>query len=85
MHEATRQLTERLCNDVANLMNLLFGEFSGALGGVDLCDAKHEQTESATETLNDAEAERCLLFAVYVGVLHTEHVLERVCVLDNES
>ena len=66
-------------------MNVSLGHLTGTLGGVDLSDTEDEETESATETLDDAETESGLVLAVDVGILHTQNVAEIVCVLKNES
>lgn len=79
------ELTERLGDDVGNLLNISFGELAGALGGFDLGNAEHEEAEPATETLDDAETEGGLLLTVDVGVLHTQNVLEFVGVLNDKS
>ena len=75
------QLTNRLFDDVSDLLDLLFGHFTSALGVVDLGDAGDQMSESATETLDDTETESGLLLSVDVGVLHTQNVLEISSVL----
>ncbi len=79
------QLTEGLGDDVGNLLNISFGELASAFRGVHLSDPEREQSESAAETLDDAEAEGGLLLTIDIGVLHTNDVLEISGVLKNQS
>jgi hypothetical protein len=83
--ENATELTERLGDDVGNLLNISFGELAGALAGVDLGNAEGEESKSATDTLDNAETEGGLALTINVGVLHTQNVRKIVCVLKNES
>ena len=82
---ANQLLTDGLIDDVANLLDLLFGKFTSTLGRVNLGNAEGENSEAAAETSDDAEAESSLLLAVDVGVLHTQNVLEILGVFEDES
>lgn len=71
-------LTGRLGEDVADLVDLSFGEVTGASVAVDLGDFAGEDGESPADTLDDSEGEADLLLSVDIGVHHTEEVLELV-------
>ena len=79
------KLTSRLINDFADLLDFFLGQFTGTLGRVNLGDSQGQESEAATETSDDTKTVSGLLLAVDVGVLHTQNVLEIVCVFDDES
>ena len=84
-HEQTRQLTQRLLNDVGNLFNFSFSEFTSTLFQVDLGDLKSQVGKASANTLDDSQGEGSLVSTVDVSVLHTQDVLEISSVLDYES
>ena len=79
------QLTQRLLNDVGNLFNISFSEFTGTLAHVDLGDLKSQVGEASAKTLDDSQCEGSLVSSVDVSVLHTQDVLEISSVLKYES
>ena len=68
-----------LGEDVADLVDLVDLEVTGASVHVNLSDLADEGGKTSADTLDDAESERNFLLAVDVGVHHTEEVLELVC------
>ena len=81
----TRQLTQRLLNDVGNLFNISFSEFTGTLAQVDLGDLKSQVGKTSADTLDDSQGEGSLVSTVDVSVLHTQDVLEISSVFEYES
>ncbi len=77
------KLTGGLGEDVADLVDLLFGEVAGSSVGVDLSDLADQDGESAADTSDGAEGEADLLLSVDVRVHHTEEVLEFVGACQN--
>ena len=69
-------------NDVTNLLDVLFGEFTSSLVGVDTSNLEGKESKSSTNTSDLSETERSLLLTVQVGVLHTENMLEVVRILE---
>ena len=65
-----------LSDDVANLLDLVVGDFASSLINIDLSNLEGKEGESSTETSDLSEAEWGLLFTVQVGVLNTKNVLE---------
>jgi len=81
----TRQFTYGLLNDVGNLFNISFSEFTGTLAAIDLGDLKSQGGKASANTLDDSQGEGSLVSSVDVSVLHTQNVLEITSVLDYES
>ena len=74
-----------LGEDVADLVDLLFGEVAGTSVGVDLGDLASKMSKSSTDTLDDTEREANLMLSVDVGVHHTEEVLELTGASEDKS
>ena len=73
---AVGSLTGRLGEDVADLVDLLFGEVSGSSVGVHLGDLASKMCKSSADSLDNTEGEADLVLSVDVGVHHTKKVLE---------
>ena len=69
-------LTGGLSEDVADLVDLFFGEVAGSAVDVHLSDLAGEDGETSADSLDNAEGEADLVLSVDVGVHHTEKVLE---------
>ena len=69
----------RLGEDVVNLDNFFFGQIAGSAVEVDLCNLEHEVGESSADSLDASEGELGFMFAVDVGVLHTQQVYKFGC------
>ena len=71
-------LTEGLGENLGDLVDFGFAEFTGSSVVVDLSNLEDEAGESTTYTLDDSEGELYLVLSVHVGVLHTDNVVELV-------
>ena len=76
--DSVKALTGGLGKDVANLVDLLFGEVASSSVNVDLGDLADEDGKTSTDTSDGAEGEANLLLSVNVRVHHTEQELELV-------
>ena len=65
-----------LGENIADLVDLLFGEVASTSVSVDLSNLAGEMSKSPSDTLDDTERETNLVLSVDVGVHHTEEVLE---------
>ena len=78
-------LTGGFGEDVADLVDLGFGEVTSASVGVDLGNFAGQDGESPADTLDNSEGEADLVLSVDVRVHHTEEVLELVGARQDES
>lgn len=69
-------LTGGLSEDVVDLFDVSFNEFSSSLVEVDLSDLENKVGESSPDTLDGVDGEGSLALAVNVSVLNTENVSE---------
>ena len=74
-------LTEWLCENVCDLVHLIFVKFSSPAVQVNLGNFADKMSESSSNTLDDTESESNLVFSSHVGVLHTQQVREIICFL----
>ena len=79
------KLTKGLGNDVGNLFNIFFIEFTGTLGHINLGNLQSEVGKTSADTLNNSQGEGGLVSSVDVRVLHTQDVLEITSVLNYQS
>ena len=74
-----------LGDNIGNLFNISFGQFTSTLVQVDLGNLEGQDGKTSTKTLDDSQREWGFLFSVNVGVLHTQDVHELVGVLDYKA
>ena len=72
-------------NNVRDALDIVLGELTGSLVGVDTSDLEGEDRESTANTSDLSETEGSLLLTVEVSVLHTEDMLEVVHVLEYQG
>lgn len=70
------RLTSGLSEDIVDLFDVCFLEFSGALVEVDLGDLEDEVGESSADTLDGSEGEHGLALTVDICVLDSQNVSE---------
>ena len=70
--------------DVINKGDLLLGELSSSLGGINLSDLKNKSGHSSSDSSNLSNSEGSLLFTVDVSVLDSEKSDEIVGILENK-
>ena len=75
----------RVLDNSNDLVDLLLGELTSALGQINVSLLAGQSGEAAAETLDGAEGNDNLLATINVGVKHTENVCEVLLVLDNKS
>ena len=74
-------LTSWFCENVSDLVHLVFGKFSSSAVQINLGNFADKNGESSSDTLDDTECESNLVLSIHVGVLHTQEVREIICFL----
>ena len=67
-----------LGEDVSNLVHLIIGERASPAVTVNLGNLADEDSESSSDTLDNAKSESHLVLPIHVGVLHTKQLCEVV-------